>query len=93
MPSKSEAFGLVLLEAMNYGVPCVAFDSASGARELLKDNVGILIKNRNKKVMAKKIVDLLNDKNRLKQYQNKSLKQVKNYSIDSVKKEWLKILK
>ena len=93
MPSKSEAFGLVLLEAMNYGLPCVAFDSASGARELLKDNVGILIKNRNKKLMAKEVVNLINDQKKLKNYQNKTLKQVQNYSIENIKKEWLKILK
>lgn len=92
MPSKSEAFGLVLLEAMNYGLPCISFDSASGARELLQNDVGILIKNRDKNLMAKEITDLINDKNKLKQYQNKSLKQVQNYSIENIKKEWLKIL-
>lgn len=92
MPSKSEAFGLVLLEAMNYGLPCVSFDSASGARELLKNDVGILIKNRDKNLMAKEITDLINDVNKLKQYQNKSLKQVKNYSIDKIKREWEKLL-
>ncbi len=92
MPSKSEAFGLVLLEAMNYGLPCISFDSASGARELLQNDVGILIKNRDKNLMAKEITDLINDKIKLKKYQNNSLKQVKNYSIDKIKKEWEKIL-
>jgi glycosyltransferase involved in cell wall biosynthesis len=93
LPSKSEAFGLVLLEAMHYGLPCIAFDSASGARNLLKDNIGILIKNRNINEMANKINELLNDKKTLKEYSNNSLNCVSNYSIDKIYKEWRRILK
>jgi len=93
MPSLSEAFGLVLLEAMHYGLPCIAFDSASGARNLLKNNVGILIKNRDIKKMASTIVSLLNNKNELEKYSSKSITCVKNYCLDKIYKEWQKILK
>lgn len=93
MPSKLEAFGLVLLEAMHYGLPCIAFDSASGARGLLKNDIGILIKDRNIKAMANKIIELLNNKEELNKYSNKSLECVKNYSLNKIYKEWQKILK
>ena len=48
MTSYTESFGIVLIEAMSHGVPCIAFDSAEGAREIINsgDN-GYLIKNRN----------------------------------------------
>lgn len=92
MPSKLESFGLVLLEAMHYGLPCIAFDSASGARNLLKNNVGILIKERNIKAMANKIIKLLDNKKELKEYSNKSLACVKDYSLDKIYGEWKKII-
>lgn len=88
MTSITEAFGLVLLEAMHYGLPCISFSSASGARYLLKDNTGILIDNRNKDKMAKTIIDLLNDKNSLLYYQNKSLSRVKEFDLEHIYKKW-----
>lgn len=93
MTSHTESFGIVLLEAMSYKVPCIAFDSADGPNELLKNNVGILIKNRNKEEMAKEIIYLLNNKNKLKQYQEKGYQKCQYYLNKNVKKEWIKLLK
>ncbi len=90
MPSISECFGLVLLEAMHYGLPCIAFDNASGPKELLSKNTGILIKNRNKEDMAKRIVQILNDKKELQKYSKQSLIKVKDYSIDKIYNTWKK---
>ena len=48
MTSHTESFGIVLLQAMSHGVPCIAFDSAEGARELINSGMnGYLIKRRN----------------------------------------------
>lgn len=90
MTSITEAFGLVLLEAMHFGLPCISFDSASGARNILGEDVGILISNRDIKIMASKIVNLLNNKELLLKYQNKSLNKVKEYSIENIYKIWKK---
>lgn len=88
MTSITESFGLVLLEAMNMGLPIISFDSASGPKELLKNDNGILIKNRDKKEMANKIIELLNNKKILKEYQQKSLTNIKNYTLENTKKNW-----
>ena len=93
LPSISEAFGLVLLEAMNYGLPCIAFSRASGARNLLKNDIGILIEDSDKEKMADNIVQLLNIDKRMKEYQMKSIENVKKYSLDNMYNEWKKILK
>ena len=63
LPSYTESFGLVLIEAMSYGLPCIAFDTSDGAKELLKNNVGILVKDRNKEKMAEEIIKELKNKN------------------------------
>ena len=62
MTSYTESFGLVLLEAESYGLPIVAFDSAQGAKEIIKNGEnGFLIKNRNIDEMACISHDLLNN--------------------------------
>lgn len=61
MTSYSESFGLVLLEASSFGIPLVAYDSAQGAKEIIKnDENGFLIPKRNKDEMINKILDLIN---------------------------------
>lgn len=42
LPSRKEGFGLVYLEAMAYGKPCVAA-RAGGAPEVINDAVGVLV--------------------------------------------------
>ena len=92
MTSFTESFGIVLIEAMAYALPCIAFDSASGAREVIiqKD---LLISNRDKRLMANKIIELLNDKIKIKQIGEENYKYCEKYLISNVKKEWLKIIK
>lgn len=92
MTSLTEAFGLVLLEAMNYGLPIISFDTASGPRELLSNNTGILIENRNKLILSETIVNILKSKQDLKYYSKKSLEKVKNYTPASVKEQWIELL-
>lgn len=92
MTSFTESFGLVLLEAMSYGIPCVAFDSADGANELLKNNIGILVKDRDKSKMAEEIVKLLTDNKTAHKFSENGYNKVKDYLISNVGDEWLKLL-
>lgn len=91
MTSHSESLGLVMLESLKANVPVIAFDSSLGARTILKEGNGILIKKRNKKEMAKIIIDLLSHKEKIKELiNNKSI--LKEYEFDNVKSIWLDFL-
>ena len=84
MTSFEESFGLVLVEASSFGLPLIAFDSAIGAKEIIQEN-GILVSNRDKSIMIKKIKKLMNDISERKLYQKKSLEIYKSYDYTTLK--------
>jgi len=92
MTSFTESFGLVLIEAMSFGVPCVAFDSAQGANEIIDDSLnGYLIKERNHKHMADTIIKLI-DNYDLRTYMgqqahNKAL----SFSRTNIELDWINL--
>lgn len=94
MTSFTESFGIVLLEAFSCGLPCVAFDSAEGARELIINNWdGYLIKNRDNDEMAKRICQLIGSLERRQIMGENGLEKVEKYSLEEVRNKWLKVIK
>src|SRR5699024_9033507 len=80
MTSYTESFGIVLIEAMSHGIPCIAFSSAEGARELIDSGRnGYLIKNRNNRAYIKKVEDLMDDINTRKEIGKEGRLSVKKY--------------
>lgn len=62
LPSRSEGFGMVLIEAMACGVPCVAFDCPCGPRDIIQDGKnGFLVKAQDTTELAKHIEKLINN--------------------------------
>ncbi len=93
MTSYTESFGIVLIEAMSHGLPCIAFSSAEGARELIDSGrTGYLIKNRNNRAYIQKVEDLINDIDARKRIGHESRKNVKKYNGEEVVKLWYDIL-
>lgn len=73
-PSLHEGYGMVMREAMAYGLPIVAFNNSS-IPFVVKDNFnGLIAENKNVSDFAKKISRLLTDKEYLKTLSNNSLK-------------------
>lgn len=93
MTSLTESFGIVLLEAMSHGIPCVAFSSAEGAREIISSGKnGYLIKNRNASAMIKKIEDLMKKEDVRKQMGKEARKSIKQYTKEVVQEDWYNLL-
>ena len=93
MTSYTESFGLVLVEAMSYGVPCIAYSSAEGARDIIvNDYNGYLIDNRNEHEMAKKVLELLNNREKLAELSRNARFSSQNFNAESAKKYWLETL-
>lgn len=93
MTSLTESFGLSLLEAMSYGIPCVAYSSAQGANEIVKDGVnGYIIKNRNEDEMIEKIELLMNDEKLRNKLGKNARKTAKEYSKEINMNTWRKLI-
>lgn len=89
MSSFEESFGIVLIEAGSFGLPSIAFDSAQGAKEIITNNKnGYLIENRNKELMAKKIFELYQDKEKLNEFSKEARNASKEYSFENIKRKW-----
>ncbi|MGL5357205.1 MAG: glycosyltransferase [Cetobacterium sp.] len=93
LTSRTEGFGLVLLEAMQNGLPIVAFDCPTGPRELIVDKEnGYLIKCFEIEKYAEKVLEIFEDKEEYIKISNKNKIKSKLFSPTSIIKMWEKIL-
>lgn len=93
MTSHTESFGLVLIEAMSFGVPALAYTSAQGANEIIDDGInGYLIDNRNEEEMEHKI-DLLIENEKLRKKMGKEARlRSKDFSREVISLSWGKLI-
>lgn len=92
MTSVSEGLPMVLLEAMNYGVPCIAYETDSGVEDIINDQKnGYVVKNRNENEFIMDINKLLSNDKLRKHMGVEAKKTVRNFSSSKVIKIWEKI--
>lgn len=92
MTSYTEAFGIVLLEAMSHNIPCISYTSAQGATEIIDKNTGILIEGRNRDKMVKAINKLIKNKDERLKLGLNGKEKCKKYLSSNVKEDWFKLL-
>ncbi len=92
MSSRYEGFGMVLLEAMACGVPCVAFDCPYGPRNIIKNGEdGILVKYLDSKALADSICQLIENEELRKYMGNKSRINIQRFSKESIMNQWIQL--
>ena len=63
LPSREDAFPLIVLEASFYEVPCIYFSNAGGIGEFLENDAGIEVNYLDLKKMSQKIIELKTNEN------------------------------
>lgn len=88
-PSRSEGFGLVIVEAMACSLPVVSFDCENGPRSIITDSVdGFLIPSFNIRFFADRLIMLMRDEPLRKQMGEMGRLKSQQYSIDRIALQW-----
>lgn len=92
LPSRSEGFGMVLIEAMACGLPCVAFDCPCGPRDIIQNGEnGLLVPAENVELLAESIKQLITDKEMLYTMGANACKSIGQFSVENVCQVWNKL--
>lgn len=96
LTSEFEGFPLVLAECMSFGVVPAVYGSYSAVYDIIEDGVdGIIIPKTdegfNSSVMAEKIMNLMNDSDKLNAMALAAIEKSKNNSIDIIYNQWMEV--
>lgn len=94
LTSRSEGFGMVLIEAMACGVPCVAFNCPSGPSDIITNNQdGLLIKNGNIVAFADALSNLMADEAKRKEMGSAAKHNAQRYLPENIVNQWVDLFK
>jgi glycosyltransferase involved in cell wall biosynthesis len=89
MTSRFEGFGMVLIEAMASGLPCIAYDCPCGPRGVISQNQdGFLIENGNELDYVKAIETLIENAALRRKMGKKAKLSSEKYNIDLIMDTW-----
>ncbi|MED0960122.1 glycosyltransferase family 4 protein [Bacillus paramycoides] len=92
LSSRYESFGMVIIEAMSVGVPCVGF-ACTGPREVITHKEdGILVEEGNVEELANSLMMLIESEELRKEYGRNAKKNVERYTFNIVGGKWENIL-
>ncbi len=93
LTSKTEGFGMVLLEAISFGLPCISFDCPSGPRDIIKDNVnGYLVSLNDESALEEAIIRIINNPKLKLQMGKDSFSMSENWKDSQLLEQWYAIL-
>lgn len=94
LSSRYEGFGMVLIEAMSYGVPCVTFDCPYGPSDIITHGEdGLVVPNGDIEAFAKAIELLISNDDLRKKMGARARENVKRFLPGQVIKHWDNLFK
>lgn len=92
MPTREDIWGLVINEAMAYGLPIVSSDACISALEMVYEGEnGYIVPSEDVEALSNRINDLLFDKEAIKAFSGKSQQIVRGYTIEKMAQRHIEI--
>lgn len=93
LTSQSEGFGMVILEAMSFGLPCVSYDCPAGPRDMITDAVdGYLVEFDNFDELERMTLEMIKNSSKMIEFGDKAYEASKKWNQEFILAEWKKIL-
>lgn len=93
-PSRSDGFGLVITEAMECGLPVVAFDCPCGPSEIIEDEkTGLLVKEQDINAFANALERLIKDEKLRFEMGKNAIKSVHRFYTERTMPMWIDLFK
>lgn len=95
--ARYEGLPMTMIEAQSFGLPIISMDFDTGPRDIISSgNNGYVIIGEDIKIVqnlfSKKILELINDKEKLKLLNKNALKAAERFSEEKIVKKWIYIL-
>lgn len=93
LPSKYEGFGLVLVEAMAYGVVPVAFNNWLSLSDIITNEVdGYIVNDKNTTGLYTAVYGLIKNEKKLADMSQKAQESAKKFDINIIGKKWIELI-
>ena len=93
IPSRSEAFSLVILEGRECGMPCISFDLV-GPSEIINSGIdGEIVELGNKELFAERLIYLIENNSIRHEYGKKAKCDSRKYHVENIVARWDELFK
>ena len=91
LPSRYEGFPLVLVEAMQFGLPCIGFN-IPGNNTIIEDGKnGQIVKERTPEALAETIIDTISNSDKMNMMSKNAIASIQKFKKDRVMGMWDKL--
>ncbi|WP_175620171.1 glycosyltransferase [Chryseobacterium schmidteae] len=90
--SKTEAFGMVLLEALFCGNSLISYNCKHGPSDIVNDKNGFLIPMNDKMFFQEKLQDLIDHSDKLNQLNRSAFEESQHWKKENTLKKWMPLL-
>lgn len=93
LSSRNEGFVMVLLEAMSFGLPCIAFDCKCGIKEMIDDQRnGFVIEAGNVREYSDRLKMLMQSEELRNEMADNSISKIQGFTQEKIVQEWVKLI-